>query len=676
MDNVVCHTWFLKTYKCPSSLPPCCSSKAMTLTSVPPKPSRNLSQQQVQQLRSRAEEVLQYLVETNSNTIYFRESDHLSKLRTNLAAPHKSRKGARLLTTYASSVEFSTYDTYLPFIQRFVPTSSETGHSVVHRDESELSNVFAPGLPTFVAISSGTSGKGPKYFPKYEHPATMSQATSSVIHDSNPKPLHEGGSNCVMFDLKYRQLIQVGGDEQEGQRRRRIPISQMSSGTFRRHSGWADVNGDSELLHIKREHNSSPLAVSFIKSYKCQLLMHALFALADRGLEMINSLFSTLLFDFVKYIIEHWEVLVDAIETGIIPDFDGIEPANLKPYLQAHLKPSPERAAELCQLGRYKDQKGWLKLLWPNLRQVIANSSGTFESVVPMVRNYLGDEVLLHSLTYGSSEAFIGHIYDPKNHLNLYKVVGSDEFIEYLPLEKEKARIRQDGHQELTVKDLKRPWELQSGKVYELVLTTRDGFWRYRLEDLVKIEGFDPTDGQPIISYQGRRNCFMQTYAEKISERELRMAVDAVKKVLGEVTEFAFIADGRSQPRSYGLLVELAPSSAASTRASSHDAIEVLDKQLKQDVDYLRQRDGGVIGQPTIRVLSTGTFKAFRDWKIEMNIIGSGQIKVPTVVHDPKTTSWFLERVIGEIVSAPKVQPPPLCDLNRMSGQNRGINSE
>lgn len=43
------------------------------------------------------------------------------------------------------------------------------------------------------------------------------------------------------------------------------------------------------------------------------------------------------------------------------------------------------------------------------------------------------------------------------------------------------------------------------GKQYELVLTTKDGLWRYRLGDVVDIAGFDPTDGVPIIQFVERR---------------------------------------------------------------------------------------------------------------------------------------------------------------------------
>jgi hypothetical protein len=43
------------------------------------------------------------------------------------------------------------------------------------------------------------------------------------------------------------------------------------------------------------------------------------------------------------------------------------------------------------------------------------------------------------------------------------------------------------------------------GKLYEIVVTTSDGLWRYRLGDVLEIAGFDPTDGFPLMKFVERR---------------------------------------------------------------------------------------------------------------------------------------------------------------------------
>ena len=48
-------------------------------------------------------------------------------------------------------------------------------------------------------------------------------------------------------------------------------------------------------------------------------------------------------------------------------------------------------------------------------------------------------------------------------------------------------------------------WEVEVGKYYEPILTTRDGLWRYRLGDVIYIVGFVPGSKLPIFNHSGRR---------------------------------------------------------------------------------------------------------------------------------------------------------------------------
>ena len=48
-------------------------------------------------------------------------------------------------------------------------------------------------------------------------------------------------------------------------------------------------------------------------------------------------------------------------------------------------------------------------------------------------------------------------------------------------------------------------WELEVGRKYEVVLTTKDGLWRYRLGDIIDVIGFDAPSGLPVFVLSGRR---------------------------------------------------------------------------------------------------------------------------------------------------------------------------
>ena len=47
--------------------------------------------------------------------------------------------------------------------------------------------------------------------------------------------------------------------------------------------------------------------------------------------------------------------------------------------------------------------------------------------------------------------------------------------------------------------------EVEVDRRYEIVVTARDGLWRYRLGDIIEIAGFDSIHGSPILRYIERR---------------------------------------------------------------------------------------------------------------------------------------------------------------------------
>lgn len=80
------------------------------------------------------------------------------------------------------------------------------------------------------------------------------------------------------------------------------------------------------------ENFTSPYAALFIPSYTGCLFAHALFALAEPALAVLDANFSPVIHDFVCILEQHWDTMVDAIETGVIPDIYDLDDS--KGYLQ------------------------------------------------------------------------------------------------------------------------------------------------------------------------------------------------------------------------------------------------------------------------------------------------------------------------------------------------------
>ena len=69
-----------------------------------------------------------------------------------------------------------------------------------------------------------------------------------------------------------------------------------------------------------------PFAVWLLPSYKGNIYMSMLFSLMDASILFMSATISTVLYDAIRILEEHWEEMIQAIETGnlpIIPSIDG-----------------------------------------------------------------------------------------------------------------------------------------------------------------------------------------------------------------------------------------------------------------------------------------------------------------------------------------------------------------
>ncbi|KAI5986171.1 GH3 auxin-responsive promoter-domain-containing protein [Pisolithus albus] len=472
--------------------------------------------------------------------------------------------------------------------------------------------MFSPGLPHHIAITSSTSSPKPKLYCKYQHPGSMRHAFG------------DGSNTFWTFSLHYRQLVQV--QNRDGDTVRTITAGIGSSGALRMRSGL-EVEDDHLNIKLWGEWATSPIAVGFIRDYRTFMLTHTLFALANSMIETMTIIFTTSIVDMIRYMEEEWDSLIASIEKGELPPWDGIQ--HVREYLQPHFPPRPDRAAQLRAIGKSTDQRGWLVEIWPHLKTTISISSGVFSVAVPKLRFYLGPNVQLRSLGFITSEAYVGTVYDPSD-LNLFKVTPQD-IIEYLDVEKEE-----------NASSIVPPWLVGVGKHYEIVCTTRDGLWRYRLGDVVEIAGFDPTDGTPIVRYFERRNVTTWMAGGVLTEQRITAAILAVQDTLAPIIEFTAFIDGRSGIPTLGYFVEV--------HGELHPEAAKAPMKLREELCRLNEEfDPQRMRIPTIRVLKSGTFAEYRKWKIEMSNSGSGQTKVPILLWDNTARDWMSARVRKEL---------------------------
>ncbi|KIJ10893.1 hypothetical protein PAXINDRAFT_172025 [Paxillus involutus ATCC 200175] len=435
------------------------------------------------------------------------------------------------------------------------------------------------------------------------------------------------GRTAWIFCCAYRELKDVERDP--GQVVKRLPVGGASGSMVRVRSGWNVDSDESRMSMIMPDH-VSPRAASMIRSHRSLLMVHALFCLACRDLDQFITTYAPVFIDLIRRMGEEGEMFVTCIKDGTIPDLEGID--HVRAHLQVHLHADPERAAELREIGSPFSSVGWAARVWPKLRSLTAICSGPFATVLPKVRAVLGPTISICNAGFVSTEACIGVPYDV-NDLDTF-VIQTEEVIEFLDI------VAKQTHE-----NIHQAWELEAGKQYQIVLTTRDGLWRYPLGDIIEIVGFDTEDGSPVFKPAGRTSLSIRFPYMSVSDSDLVAAIQAISSEdIIQVHEFTAFLDDRKLPTTVGYLIEgpLGPNSHLAPQ-KLFNALAAIDYNYKDAVNQ------GHVGPPTIRIVKPGTFTDYRRWRGEkMNLVG-GQIKVPVVLLDCVAQEWILERVISEL---------------------------
>jgi hypothetical protein len=118
--------------------------------------------------------------------------------------------------------------------------------------------------------------------------------------------------------------------------------------------------------------------------------------------------------------------------------------------------------------------------------------------------------------------------------------------------------------------------ELEVGKLYEVVLTTGGGLYRYRLKDLVRVEGY--LHQTPLLRFAGRTDGVIDLAGEKLSPAFVEQAMANAGRALGTTPGFAMLAPAAGEPAGYVLFTDL-----------PHHALRMaarLDVELRQSHHY------------------------------------------------------------------------------------------
>lgn len=537
-------------------------------------------------------------------------------------------------TSYGKDHGFQDISSREEFIRRHPITTHDHYQSYIDRVYDGEENVMFPETPAMIGTTSGTSGSHKAIpVPPFQRnvfftrgiAATFDSLQNGVKHPTNPSLQWPNlQKSCkLMIEPQFTYT----------------PNSNLMVGP-----NSSRPSNSKSLLKLY----TTPEVAFKIQSENELLFLHALYAIMDENLGIIEANFCNRILNFFVVLEDHWDVLVEVIETGNLPKELKI-PEDVRKELDSALTPDPDHARALRRIKQdhecaslvRKESDGdsdgasrntsLARRIWPNLHTIIAGETGTFQIYGKEIRQqYIGKDVTIYSALYAATEGLIG--------VNL-NMTGKDYimhpeamFYEFYPIDETRDDDIIDPAKTLFIEQLK------PGKEYEVIITNLTGLYRYRFGDVVRC--IDHHHEAPIVEVAYRKGQFLNASGERTSEETFYKSLSKTVSedwglTLKDYTTVEYFLEGDRKPR-YVVFVEL-----ANGENNNIPVERVLTEKEKFQLDtelgihnetYKVLRDIGRLQPIEVFTLRSGTFEKVRQEMIS-NGVGATQVKQPRVTR-------------------------------------------
>jgi len=278
----------------------------------------------------------------------------------------------------------------------------------------------------------------------------------------------------------------------------------------------------------------------------------------------------------------------------------------------------------LVLLRRIIEYKGVssIKEVWPNF-EVYFHGGVSFTPYKEQFSRLFDNSGVKYMQLYNASEGFFG-IQDQANSDEMLLMLDYGVFYEFIPVE--------DIHKpNPRVYNLS---EVSKDTVYEIVISTNAGLWRYRLGDTIQFTSLKPY--RFIIT--GRTKHYINVFGEELmihnAEQALKTACEKTHAQISEYTASPVFMGESNACHQWLIEFEKEPNNL-------DYFTDVLDTALKQaNSDYEAKRyNNYILKAPQLILVPKG---AFRAWLSGKNKLG-GQYKVPRLLNNRQVSDEILE---------------------------------
>jgi len=526
-------------------------------------------------------DLLMKILDDNKNTIYGKKYD-FANIKT--------------IEEYKQKVPITEYDDYMEYIlpmSEYNKSGLITNYEVNHYSKSS----GTLGNPKRIPLSV----KAEEVLMKYLIPYT------SALVEEKFNDLH-------VLDGRSLNLIEVS-------------LSTLKSGATYGALTAKYMNTFKKLLPY---FYTSPYESFFPEEDTNSRYLHIRFALMDKNIVTIQSAFFNFILEIFRYIESDWEILVDDIEKGTINPKISLS-QNVREKIEKKMKPMPDRANELRKIFENGFEIPVVPKIWPKLKVIAGIGTGGFANYAKKVGEmYVGEDIDFVLMGLAASEAIFSVPIGLNNENSA--LIPDSVFYEFRPLENE------DLNKCVTLD------KLEVGKDYEVLMTNLSGFYRYRMQDAIRVT--DMYNDLPLIQFLYRINQTANLAGEKTTEVALRDALNKTEKEFGfDLVEFSTYPDPDTSPPTYKIFIEAENIPKNITKEEIRDSIE---KNLSENNPSFGDKiDKGILGKTELEYLHSETYLLYRDLMI-MKGTSSAQLKPPRIIVNEVQRKFFFALVDDE----------------------------
>ncbi|MBH8573239.1 GH3 auxin-responsive promoter family protein [Nostocaceae cyanobacterium CENA369] len=455
-------------------------------------------------------------------------------------------------------------------------------------------NILTADPVVYLGVTSGSTGK------KKMIPTT--RRSQNIVRTATLTSMGFLSEALARQKLQFGQLLVTNSVELGGRTSGGISYGPASTGVLRM---------DKRLYKqfFANPYETLQPGDSLTRHYVCLL-----FALREVSMRGMIANFPMLLLRTSNYLERYSSDLIQDIEQGTIAPWLELKP-EIRASLEQQWSASPKRAA---QLQAILNSQGQLtpKLVWPNLSFIAAARGGTSDFYFERFPSYFGDTPIFGA-AYSSAEGMFS-IYPDVNQDGSVLAIESG-FFEFIPQDQWEAE-----HPKTLLAT-----EVQPGKLYRILMTNYNGFYRYDIGDVVEVVGF--YEQAPLIVFRYRRGGLLSSTSEKTTEFHATQVMQALQQEFGlPLEDFCITLSENDFPAHYLVNIELAPDR---TLSNPQAFLSSFDDKLKQINLYYGSKRPDQVPAPRLRILEPGSFAIVRQRQLQRGVPDS-QLKFPHISED------------------------------------------